>query len=84
MTTEYDINENVRAVLADLDEWTYSKPNLMYLSGDYMRVELDMSQMFGDGKADMIDFLIRRNWRPEDLDTTKDIATMSGKAYDPD
>lgn len=82
MTSEELPNENVQAALDYLNEWTYSETKLIHQSGDHMIVKIDLSQLWGDEVANLIEWLIQRNWTFDELKMKKGIAKMSGTAFD--
>ena len=82
MTTESMPNENVQAVINDLNEWTRSETKLMYFDRDHMRVEIDLNKMVSDEIANLVEWLIRHDWNLSNLEMTTGIAEMSGQAYE--
>jgi hypothetical protein len=82
MTTETSPNENVQAVLDYIKDWTLKQPKLLWHDGDSMRIEIDMSMLAGDTKANIIEWHISQNWRLDHLNTPKETAEMEGIAYE--
>jgi hypothetical protein len=81
MTTETISNEEVRAVLNQLKESTDDRTELVYHSGDYMEVKIDLSSMDGKEIANLIEWHIDRGWDIHSLEIETGIAQMSGRTY---
>lgn len=82
MTVKSNPNEDVQAVLDDLDEWTYGGTELLHYNGNRMHVKINLERMGKMGIADLVEWLIRRNWCLKSLDLSGETAEMTGQAYE--
>lgn len=82
MTTKATPDEDVQAVLDDLDIWTSGSTELLHYSGVHMFVKIDLGRMKGLGIADLLEWLIHQDWSLHFLDLSEETAKMSGQPYE--
>lgn len=80
MTDKIITDKDVLAVLDNLSKRIYNDLTIVCGNGDRVTVELDISDMGGSDKADILQYLIEEGWELDDL--TPGTAKMTGSTGD--